>query len=194
MSRHSEQTAGRLGRWFGRGPREEDTREEPAADRGDAVSNGAGRAGVVELVAPAAGQLVPLDDVADPAFSAGLLGPGAAVRPSSGEIVAPVDGTLVSVMPHAYGLRSDQGVEVLVHIGIDTVSLKGRHFETRAEAGARVAAGQPLAEVDLPALAAEGFDTSVMLVVTNAGDLGGVAIGTLGRVAAGDPVCHVTTH
>lgn len=188
MSRHSEQGPRRPSRWLGRGSREEETRAVTPAAVSRADQDG------TQIVAPAAGRLVPLSEVADPAFAAGLLGPGAAVQPVSGDVVAPVTGTLVSVMPHAYGLRSDQGVEVLVHIGIDTVSLNGRHFVSRVEPGVRVGAGQPLAQVDLAALIADGFDTSVMVVITNSTDLGDVTIGEPGEVVAGDPVCHVTTH
>lgn len=146
----------------------------------------------VEVGAPVAGTAVPLSEVEDPAFAAGLLGPGMAVRPTSGTVVAPAAGTVVSAMPHAYGLRTAEGVELLVHIGVDTVTLKGQHFDQRVQAGQQVAAGDPLAQVDLAAVAAAGLPTTVVLVVTNARSLGGVAPLGAGPVEAGRPLLSVT--
>jgi glucose-specific phosphotransferase system IIA component len=141
--------------------------------------------------APVAGTAIPLAEVEDPAFSAGMIGPGVAVRPADGLVVAPVGGTVVSAMPHAYGIRTASGVELLVHIGIDTVSLNGRHFEPQVVAGQQVALGDPLARVDLAAVAAEGCPTTVVLVVTNAATLGGVEPHEPGPVAAGQAVLTV---
>lgn len=146
----------------------------------------------VEVGAPVAGTAVPLSEVEDPAFAAGLLGPGMAVRPASGTVVAPAAGTVVSAMPHAYGLRTAEGVELLVHIGVDTVTLQGQHFDQRVEAGQEVVAGDPLAQVDLAAVAAAGLPTTVVLVVTNARALGGVALHDAGPVDAGRPLLSVT--
>ena len=145
-----------------------------------------------QLGAPVAGAVIPLAEVADPAFAAGLLGPGVGVQPADGTVVAPLAGTVVTAMPHAYGLRSDAGVEVLVHVGIDTVTLKGQHFDQRVEPGARVEAGDVLAQVDVAAVAAAGLPTTVVLVVTNAAALGGVEPHQPGSVAAGAPVLTVT--
>lgn len=165
---------------WGRGRRREAAAPEPV------------EAGPVRVGAPVAGAAVPLAEVEDPAFSAGLLGPGMAVRPSSGTVVAPLAGTVVTAMPHAYGLRSDAGVEVLVHIGIDTVTLNGQHFAPAVEAGARVAAGDVLARVDLAGVEAAGCLTTVVLVVTNARALGGVETGAPGPVDAGRTLLTVT--
>ncbi len=160
--------------------------------RREAPAPGPAEDGPVRLGAPVTGAAVPLADVEDPAFSAGLLGPGMAVRPTSGTVVAPLAGTVVTAMPHAYGLRSDTGVEVLVHIGIDTVSLNGQHFAPAVEAGARVAAGDVLARVDLAGVEAAGCPTTVVLVVTNAPALGGVETGPPGPVDAGRTLLTVT--
>ncbi|HEY0215891.1 MAG TPA: PTS glucose transporter subunit IIA [Cellulomonas sp.] len=145
------------------------------------------------LGAPVAGTAIPLAEVEDPAFSAGMIGPGAAVRPSSGEVVAPLPGVVVTAMPHAYGLRSDAGVEVLVHVGIDTVALGGRHFEPLVTTGERVAAGAPLVRVDLAGVAAEGCPTTVVVVVTNSAVLGAVEPLAPGPVTAGQPLLTVRT-
>ncbi|MFD7027381.1 beta-glucoside-specific PTS transporter subunit IIABC [Streptomyces sp. NPDC059917] len=127
-----------------------------------------------EVAAPVRGRVVPLADVADPAFAAGALGDGAAVVPSSGTVHCPIDGTVLSVLPHAYGIRSPEGVEVLVHIGIDTVRLDGRHFTTTVRRGDRVRLGDPLCEVDLAAVEAAGYDTTTMVIVLDPAAAGAV--------------------
>ena len=123
--------------------------------------------GVVVVTSPATGTAIPLAEVPDQIFSVGMLGPGAAVHPSAGRITAPVDGELISVMPHAYGLRTDEGVELLVHIGLDTVELDGTHFTTAVAQGRRVARGDVIVDVDLAGIAAAGYDTCTVVLVTN---------------------------
>lgn len=147
----------------------------PAPAAGDARFAGPGGAAtltatrVVEVHAPVAGTAVALASVPDAVFASGALGSGLGIVPSSGEIVAPVDGVLASVMPHAYGLRTDEGIEVLVHVGIDTVKMDGAGFGPAVVAGDRVVAGSPLGTVDLDRVRAAGFDpTTVVLVTTTA--------------------------
>lgn len=150
-----------------------DIAEDPAqeGDMGEAAA--ASRPGeAFEVTAPVEGTVVALADVPDPVFSAGTLGDGAAVVPSSGEVHAPIDGTVVSVLPHAFGLRSPEGVEVLVHIGIDTVRLGGEHFTTAVRQGDQVRLGDPLGEVDLAAVEAAGYDTTTMVIVLDAAGTG----------------------
>ncbi|MFB6517123.1 beta-glucoside-specific PTS transporter subunit IIABC [Streptomyces sp. NPDC056401] len=125
-----------------------------------------------EVATPVEGRVVALTDVPDPVFSSGTLGDGAAVAPTSGEVHSPIDGTVVSVLPHAYGLRSPEGVEVLVHIGIDTVRLGGEHFTTAVRQGDHVRLGDPLGEVDLAAVEAAGYDTTTMVIVLDAAGTG----------------------
>lgn len=151
----------------------------------------AGPAGPTTLAAPATGTTLPLADVRDAAFASGVLGPGAAIDPADGLVVSPLTGTVVSSMPHAYGLRSDSGVEVLVHVGIDTVALAGQHFTAQVAQGQRVTAGEPLVAVDLPAVAAAGYPTTVILVVTNAAAHGTVQTCADGAVEAGQPLVVV---
>jgi PTS system beta-glucosides-specific IIC component len=135
--------------------------------------------------APVGGVVLPLEQVADPVFSSGALGRGAAVRPSDGTFVAPIDGEIVTVMPHAYGIRGG-GLEVLVHVGIDTVELNGAHFSTAVEPGQQVRAGDTLGSADLAAVAAAGFDTTVIVVITNSGELGDIVATVSDSVAAGE--------
>ncbi|MCV2394454.1 PTS glucose transporter subunit IIA [Actinotalea sp. M2MS4P-6] len=145
----------------------------------------------IDLVAPVSGRAVPLSAVADPAFSSGALGPGIAVIPDDGAVVAPVSGTVVVAMPHAYGLMTDAGVEVLVHIGLDTVRLEGEHFVPRVEQGDRVAAGTLLATVDMDAVAGAGYDTTTIVVVTGWKSARDVVVLPADAVASGDVLVTV---
>lgn len=105
----------------------------------------------IRILSPATGQLVPLDQVPDPVFSQKIIGDGIAVIPSDETIVSPVDGEVVSVAEtlHAYGFRTKEGVELLIHIGLETVALKGACFKPLVKVGDQVKAGTPVAEVDL---------------------------------------------
>ncbi|AXE86598.1 beta-glucoside-specific PTS transporter subunit IIABC [Streptomyces sp. Go-475] len=141
-----------------------------AASHGKASQGGtASQDGIATLVAPVAGKVVPLAEVADQVFASGAMGSGLAVIPSEGKVYAPLSGTLVSVMPHAFGIRSDSGVEVLVHIGLNTVELQGRGFTPAVAQGQRVNAGDPLTDVDLQVITDAGYDPITVLIVTDPG-------------------------
>ncbi len=123
----------------------------------------------ITLAAPLSGKLIPLEKVADDAFSQGILGRGAAIVPSAGEVYSPCDGKITQTFDsrHALGITSDEGVELLIHVGIDTVKLGGKYFEYKINAGERVKKGDLLMKFDLGALKAEKIDTSVPVVVCN---------------------------
>lgn len=125
--------------------------------------------GANEIAAPMSGELIGLAQVKDKVFAAGALGKGVAVIPSSGEVYAPIAGTVVSAFPtgHAFGIKSDDDVEVLVHIGIDTVALDGKGFTSSVAQGQKVAAGDLLASVDLESVKAAGYDPTTVMVITN---------------------------
>lgn len=146
---------------------------------------------VLEVLAPVAGTAVSLAAVPDAVFSSGALGAGAAVVPTDGRVVAPVDAEVVSVLPHAYGLRTADGVELLVHIGIDTVLMAGAGFDPAVAPGSTVRAGDLLAEVDLAAVRAAGHDTSTVVVVTGGADPESVRPAAEGRVSSGDALLRV---
>jgi PTS system beta-glucosides-specific IIC component len=151
-------------------------------------------AGTPPIVAPLQGVLVPLESVADPVFAKGLLGPGVAIRPSSGGLVrAPAAGRVTSVAraKHALGLTTPDGIDIMIHVGIDTVHLAGRHFEILVGTGDQVAAGQPIAYADIPALLAEGYDATTPIVVTNAAAVGSVLVVAGHEVSAGDPLLEI---
>ena len=145
------------------------------------------------LTAPVAGTATPLEKVADPVFSSGALGNGVGIVPSDGHVLAPVAGTVVTAMDsgHAYGIRTDDGVEVLVHVGLDTVNLKGEGFSPRVGAGQRVDRGDPLVDVDLAAVRQAGYDPTTVLVVTNTASLGAVVPVVDGPVTTATTVVEI---
>lgn len=123
----------------------------------------------ITIGSPVAGKAVPMTEVPDETFSSGMLGKGSAVIPTSGRIVAPVSGKVLGIFRtcHAVTLRSDDGAELLIHIGIDTVKLGGEHFTPHVEKGDTVTAGQLLIKVDLEAVKAAGYNTITPLLVCN---------------------------
>ncbi|MFI5806691.1 glucose PTS transporter subunit IIA [Streptomyces sp. NPDC051561] len=145
------------------------------------------------LAAPVAGRVVGLDEVPDPVFASRALGEGVGIEPSDGRVVSPVDGELVTTAAtgHSFGIRTDDGVEVLIHIGIDTVQMKGEGFDVRVEAGRRVSVGDLLAEVDLDAVRAAQHPAVTLMTVTNTADLTSVEPHLGQDVTVGAPVVTV---
>ncbi|KKW88949.1 PTS beta-glucoside transporter subunit EIIBCA [Lacticaseibacillus rhamnosus] len=121
------------------------------------------------LAAPVKGTLVALSDVPDEVFASGTMGQGIAIEPEEDVVKSPVAGTVSLVYPtgHAIGITSDKGAEILIHIGIDTVNLKGKHFKALIEQGQKVTVGTPLVEFDYQAIQAAGYAPTVMMIVTN---------------------------
>ena len=150
--------------------------------------------GVTEEVETVAdGEVIAITDVKDPVFSQKMMGDGFAVEPENGNIYSPVAGTITSIFPtkHALGLLTDNGLEVLVHIGLDTVSLEGKPFEVHVAEGQKVAAGDLLVTADLEAIKAAGRETSTVVVFTNAQAIKSVTVETFGKVAAKTVVAKV---
>ena len=146
------------------------------------------------LTSPMAGELVALSDVNDEAFSAGALGPGAAISPAAhAVVVAPCDGKVTVAFPtgHAYGLKSASGVQILIHIGMDTVKLDGKGFTPRVSKGDIVKRGDVLAEVDWDVIREAGYDTITPMVVTNKKKFGEVTPAAPGPVGISDTVVTV---
>lgn len=131
----------------------------------------------VTVYPPLQGTIVPMDEVPDPVFSSGAMGKGIAIEPTEGRVVAPFNGevTLVAETKHAIGLTSDEGVEVLIHVGLETVELNGKPFTVHVKAGEKVSKGELLLEVDLDQLKAANYQTITPVVVTNTHELKEVA-------------------
>ncbi|MGO4731555.1 beta-glucoside-specific PTS transporter subunit IIABC [Paenibacillus sp. 2KB_22] len=121
------------------------------------------------IFAPLEGKVLPLREVKDEAFSQEAMGQGMAIQPSVGKVFAPFDGTVETVFrtKHSIGLRSAEGVELLIHVGLDTVKLKGQHFDVKVNEGEQISHGQLLIEFDLEAIQAAGYDTTTPVIVTN---------------------------
>ena len=146
-----------------------------------------------EVYSVADGQVVALEQVKDPVFSQKMMGDGFAVEPANGNIVSPVSGTVSSIFPtkHALGLVTEAGLEVLVHIGLDTVSLEGKPFTVHVTEGQKVAAGDQLVTADLDAIRAAGRETSTVVVFTNADAIKSVKLEQTGSLAAKTAVAKV---
>lgn len=126
-------------------------------------------ANVVAVYSPADGKVMPITEVKDDVFSTKMLGDGLAVKADNGEIFAPVAGEITTVFPtkHAIGITTEQGLEILIHLGLDTVELKGEPFETLIKVGDKVKAGDPIVKMDLAKIQAAGYDDTVIVVYTN---------------------------
>ena len=146
-----------------------------------------------EVHSVAGGQVINIEDVKDPVFSQKMMGDGFAVEPENGKIVSPVAGKVTSIFPtkHALGLVTDNGLEVLVHIGLDTVSLEGKPFDVKVTEGQTVAAGDLLVEANLDAIREAGRETSTVVVFTNADAIKSVKVEHTGKLAANAPVAKV---
>ena len=164
----------------------EPTVEAPVVEETDTLQN-------ETLVTPIVGDVVALADVNDPVFSSGAMGQGIAVKPSQGVVYAPADAEVSIAFPtgHAFGLKTTDGAEVLIHVGIDTVSMNGEGFEAKVAQGDKVKAGDILGTFDSNKIAAAGLDDTTMVIVTNTADYASVAPVATGSVAKGDAVIEV---
>lgn len=147
----------------------------------------------VEIGSPAAGRLISIKEVHDPAFNEEVLGKGVAVVPSNMQICAPVDGKVSSIFPtgHAVAVTSRDGVEILIHVGLDTVKLKGRHFTIHAQEGQEVKKGELLIEADIEKIQAEGYDITTPIVICNSNDFSKIHIVEPGIVSQGEEILKV---
>ena len=142
----------------------------------------------IQILSPADGTVKDITEVPDPTFADKVLGDGAAVIPADGKIYAPADGTVVNIMDTGHGImfQTAQGVELLIHIGLETVNLKGKYFTAHTENGAQVKAGDLLVEFDLDAIVKEGYDPITPIVVTN----GDAYIRSVNMAKSGEQIAH----
>jgi len=148
---------------------------------------------VIEVGAVMAGTCIDLKEVPDEAFSQGILGQGVAVIPTDGKVYAPADGELVVVFPtgHAVAMKTEEGVEILIHVGLDTVTLEGKPFTIHAVQGNTVKKGDLLLEVDLEQIKAMGLNPVTPILITNANEFSAVEGISGNTVSSGDVVIRV---
>lgn len=145
------------------------------------------------IISPIVGSAVALADVNDPVFSSGAMGQGIAIKPTEGVVYAPADAevTIAFATGHAYGLKTANGAEILIHVGIDTVSMNGEGFDQKVAQGDKVKAGDVLGTFDAAKIAAAGLEDTTMVIVTNTADFASVTPVATGSVAKGDAIIEV---
>ncbi|MEG0369651.1 MAG: PTS glucose transporter subunit IIA [Hungatella sp.] len=143
-----------------------------------------------QILAPVAGRTVPMSEVNDPTFSQEILGKGLAIIPSEGRVVAPADGEVVVMFEtkHAVSIRTDDGTELIIHIGLDTVNLKGQYYTSHVAQGDRVKAGDLLVEFELDQIKEAGYDVITPIIICNTPDYPNMVCYTGKEVNALDPV------
>ena len=164
--------------------------EDPASKTESAMTGQiSGTANAVKTVAsPLVGQVIPLSEVNDPVFASEAMGKGCAVIPTEGKVYAPFDGTIVGLLDshHAVGIESENGIEILIHVGMDTVKLNGKHFTCHIEDGQHVKCGQLLLEFDIDAIKKEGYEVVTPIVITNSDEFTEITTEAAGQVKNGD--------
>ncbi len=147
----------------------------------------------LEIGAPTAGSCISMKSVPDPAFSEEILGKGVAFESADGRFYAPADGRISTLFPtlHGVGITTEEGVEILIHVGLDTVKLKGEHFTAYVQEGARVRKGDLLLEADLEAIRAAGYPTITPVLICNSNDYKEIKAEAEKEVKQGDTVLRI---
>ena len=145
------------------------------------------------VFSPMDGEAIALKEVSDPTFSEEILGKGIAIKPRGNRVLSPVNGTVDQMFDtgHAVSLISDEGAEVLVHVGLDTIKLKGEHYTKLAKDGDKVKVGDALIEFDRDKIAAAGYDTVTPIVICNSSDFAEVKSVSAGGVSSGDELLRI---
>lgn len=164
--------------------------KDPDDDKPDTSATDSSPATDTIVQSPLTGTAIALSEVQDPVFGGGVMGKGVAIVPSAGVVTAPFNGVVKAVFPtgHAVGLQSDTGTELLIHVGLNTVKLAGKHFTIKVEQGQTVTAGDVLVEFDHEAITAEGYDLTTPVIVTNTRDFAELGDIKAGPVTAGQPL------
>lgn len=147
----------------------------------------------VTVSAAASGNVIPMIEIPDPAFSTGAMGYAVGIQPNEGKVCAPIDGfiSVLSSTRHAIGIRSVNGAEVLIHIGVDTVNMKGDGFTAHVLEGTQVSRGQEILTVDLEKIHAAGYNDVIITAVTNSDEFSTLELLATGTVAAGDDLVKI---
>ena len=143
------------------------------------------------VLSPLKGNIVSMEETNDPTFIAGILGKGVAIIPSEGMVYAPNDGVIVAVMDHAIGIKLDNGPEIIVHVGINTVELGGKHYTAKVKNGDRVKRGEKLLEFDIEAIKEEGYRIVTPVIITNSFEYGDVEVSENKPINVGDEIMRV---
>lgn len=167
--------------------KEEPQQEESIKEESKALIN------EVEICSPIKGTLMELKDVQDGAFSSGILGKGAAILPSEGTIISPVNGVITTLFPtkHALGITTEEGVEILIHVGLDTVQLNGEGFEAYVSQGNRIHKGQKLLSFDIEQITFKGYCLETPVVITNSPQYLDVLVEAKSKVTTEDTLLHI---
>lgn len=146
-----------------------------------------------KILSPLNGKVIPLEKVNDSVFAEGILGKGIAILPSEGKLVSPVNGTIIAIFPtnHALGILSDEGIEILIHIGFDTVELQGKFFTGHISVGDKVSVGDCLIEFDLEEIKNAGYDCTTPVVISNTDVYETIDLKLNDRVITGDTIMIV---
>lgn len=147
----------------------------------------------IKIKAPVTGKIVPIEDVPDIVFAQKMMGEGIAIEPSENGVYAPISGVLTTVFPtgHAYGITGENGEEVLVHIGVNTVELKGEGFDVKVETDQKVQVGDLLCVVDFESIRAKGIPTVTPIIITNTADYSTITKTTSDKVEVNDEILEL---
>lgn len=145
------------------------------------------------VLAPAEGTVVPLNEFPDAVFSQGVLGPGCGILPTGGTVVAPFYGKVTQSIDtkHAVGVTSDAGVELLIHVGVDTVDMQGKGFKSSVTLGQKIRPGDPLIEFDREVIKAAGYSDAIAVIVTNSDEFSSVVRSATGAISPGEQLLKV---
>lgn len=171
--------------------KEEVKDEEEVLNKGNIKKNPI--ANTITIVSPIKGEIVPLTEVKDETFASEMMGKGIAIKPVDGKVVSPVNGTIETIFKtkHAIGLKSDDGAEILIHIGMDTVQLEGKHFKAHVKNGDTVKVGDTLVEFDMEAIEKEGYELITPVIITNTMNYLEVLGRDIKEVNTGDPIISI---
>lgn len=147
----------------------------------------------IPLSSVVSGELIQLSNVNDATFASEAMGKGIGIKPNDNQIYAPIDGEITTIFPtkHAIGITDESGIEILIHIGIDTVELNGQFFELDVQEGDRVSKGQKLVQVDFAGINEAGYDTTVMVIITNTNEFLDVIPSTNKKVTTNDLTMNI---
>lgn len=175
------------------GLKEEEIKEMEKESKDNNIVNENKSEGIEELVSPIKGEQINLSEVDDEVFSSGAVGSGLAIVPEVGEVVSPVNGTVSTIFPtkHAIGIVSDNGAEILIHIGLNTVALDGKYYDVHINSGDKVSKGQKLVSFDIEGIKKEGYSTVTPVLVTNTADLKDVIVMENKKVDRGSIIIKV---